>query len=194
MENNYEEFDELLETHKLLYDKLYKYDDNNSNIFIIFENNFLDIKISIRNKNFDKYKNIFEICYSQYLEMKNIYSRDNYNILLDNSHTYNTERLIIEGTVYQDKIIQSLETDLSNIKKSKEIHIDTIIELDKQYNQLISTYDVSNNVNSTLISAKKRLAILARNIYKDWIIKILCLLVLMALIVVVILLFIKKLK
>lgn len=183
--NMNEYFEEHLKLYKQLTNKQNK--SNKDNIFILFENNYLELHIGIRRDRHKKYHESYTICSTQYNEMKKTYSKNDYNIILDNAHNYRTEVLINEGINYQEKTICSLEKDLQMIADSKEIAKETIAELGRQEEQLLLIGNNVSELKSGLRMAVKRLRVIGRNLMKDWIVRMFCFLILGALITIVIL-------
>lgn len=190
------DMNEYIDNHNNLYKQLKnnKNKQNKNILFTSFENNFVEIQVGVRRDREHKYKTNYEKCSKEYAEMKQIFAPDEYNIILDNAHTYTTEQLIKKGTDCQEETIHHLDNMIRDIKDSKEIAIETMAELGRQQEQLILIGNNAGDIKSELNMATKRLRVIARNLSKDWIIRILCFLVLGAIITVVILFGVLKKK
>ena len=109
-----------------------------------------------------------------------------HEIILQHAEQYKTEQLIQEGIEVQDQIIMSLERQLKDIESSKQVAVETIAELGRQEDVLKKIADDVEDINEGLKLAVKQLRTIARNLMRDWIIRILCCFVLIAMIVAII--------
>ena len=103
-----------------------------------------------------------------------------HDIILQHAEQYKTEQLIQEGIEVQDQIIQSLERQLRDIESSKQIAVETIAELGRQEEVLKKIADDVQDITEGLKLAVKQLRVIARNLAKDWLIRVLCCIVLCA--------------
>jgi len=111
-----------------------------------------------------------------------------YDLILSNAEQYKTEQLVQQGIEVQDQIVASLDRQLKDIEASKQIAVDTIAELGRQEEVLKKIGEDVQDIRENLKHAVKQLRVIARNMAKDWIIRIFCCLVLMALIAAIIVL------
>lgn len=188
--NDDSELEEYIDKHIQLYNEIKTDKTSNMNIKMLeFKENYdlLYVEARFKNINMEPFKKQFNEIY------KPIFLKDDkfYDIILDNSDKYKDLQLIEYGKQIQYDTIISLEKSLNHIIESKEIAIDTIIELDKQNKKLQLIADNTQNIRSNLKYAYKQLRIIARNLYKDWIYRIMLLLIFGAVITIIILLITK---
>ena len=116
------------------------------------------------------------------LNIQTGFSSNRHELIINNADKYQTEQLLHEGTKVQKEIILSLDRQIKDIEAAKLISIETIAELGRQEEILKTISEDSQGIKENLKFAYKQLRVIARNLAKDWIIRILCCLILLAVI------------
>lgn len=107
---------------------------------------------------------------------------DMYDVIIDNAEKYDVIQLIYTGDQIQNNTVKSIERQLEYIGQTKDIAIETLAELNREEEQLSLISNNIHDIKSDIKNSYKYIRVITWNLYKDWIFRILCLLVIFAII------------